>query len=76
VIDPTWVMVVIAAAGIAGQLVIGQRNQGRSDEKLRTLGREMGEVKRDQAAHLTTLDKHGRQLVRIETTLKLPPIGE
>jgi hypothetical protein len=74
--DAAWVVAALSAAGVIGQLVVGMKNEGRHDEKVRTLGREMGEVKGRLDDHDTTRVRHGRQLVRIETKLNLPPIGE
>jgi hypothetical protein len=68
--DASWVTAGLAAIGIVGQLMIGFKNSGARDEKLRTLGREMREQKDLSTEHGKQIADHDRKIVRIETILQ------
>ena len=56
--DPAWVMVMIGAAGILGQWMVGAKREGARNEKieahdrrLQKHGEELDEVRKDITGH-------------------------
>jgi hypothetical protein len=64
--DAAWVMVGIAAAGVLGQLFIGQRNQGARDEKIAAHEQRLN----SHSSAIKGLDrdiaKHGERIASVE----------
>lgn len=65
--DASWVTAGVAAVGIAGQLAIGFKSSGARDERLRTQGREIRELKDSSIDHGKQIADHDRKIVRLET---------
>jgi hypothetical protein len=68
--DASWVTAGIAALGIVGQLAIGMKNSGAADERSKTHGREIRELKDTTKEHGAQLADHAGKIVRIETILR------